>query len=263
MQTQLRQNLWLSRMAFGLSLGVPLLTACGDLSTRSQPSASSTSTSTSTSSSPSASVAITPSTATVAVDGSLSYSATVTGVANTAVTWSVQEGATGGSITSSGVYTAPNAVGTYHVVATSAADATVSASAVVTTEEAPVTSASVSVAISPSTATLLEGGSLSYSATVTGVANTAVTWSVQEGASRGTITSSGVYTAPTHGLGTYHVVATSVADATLVSAVGKDRRRRSAPLRAPMRLPALSRPLATCRQHEFYTRQHCLRTARF
>jgi hypothetical protein len=65
--------------------------------------------------------------------GSLSYLATVMGLANTEVTWSVQEGATGGYITSSGVYTAPNAVGTYHVVATSVADATESATAVVTT----------------------------------------------------------------------------------------------------------------------------------
>ncbi len=58
-------------------------------------------------------------TATVPEGGSLSFLATVKGVANTTVTWSVQEGTTGGSITSSGVYTAPNTLGTYHVVATS------------------------------------------------------------------------------------------------------------------------------------------------
>jgi hypothetical protein len=40
-----------------------------------------------------------------------------------------------------------------------------------------------------------------------------VTWSVQEGASGGAITPAGVYTAP-NGVGTYHVVATSVADGT-------------------------------------------------
>jgi hypothetical protein len=47
-----------------------------------------------------------------------------------------------------------------------------------------------------------------------------VTWSVQEGAAGGTITPTGVYTAPENA-GTYHVVATSAADIsrTAVAAV--------------------------------------------
>jgi hypothetical protein len=73
--------------------------------------------------------------------------------------------------------------------------------------------AAVTVAINPSTATLPEGGSLSFVATVKGAANTAVTWSVQLGAPGGSITSSGIYTAPST-VGTYSVVATSVADPT-------------------------------------------------
>ena len=75
---------------------------------------------------------------------------------------------------------------------------------------------SVSVAISPPTATVQEGGYLSFVATVKGVADTTVTWSVQEGTTGGSITSVGVYgiyTAP-NTLGTYSVVATSVADPT-------------------------------------------------
>jgi DNA-binding beta-propeller fold protein YncE len=72
---------------------------------------------------------------------------------------------------------------------------------------------SVSVAINPLTAGVPEGGSLSFVATVTGAANATVTWSVQEGTTGGSITSLGVYTAP-NTLGTYHVVATSVADST-------------------------------------------------
>jgi hypothetical protein len=72
---------------------------------------------------------------------------------------------------------------------------------------------SVSVVIVPSTAMVPEGGSLSFLATVKGTANTTVTWSVQEGTTGGSITSSGLYTAP-NTVGTYHVVATSVADAT-------------------------------------------------
>jgi hypothetical protein len=46
---------------------------------------------------------------------------------------------------------------------------------------------------------------------VTGSANTAVTWTVQEGAPGGAVGSTGLYTAPSTA-GTYHVVATSVAD---------------------------------------------------
>jgi hypothetical protein len=46
---------------------------------------------------------------------------------------------------------------------------------------------------------------------VTGAADPAVTWSVQEGAAGGTITPAGVYTLPADA-GTWHVVATSRAD---------------------------------------------------
>ena len=120
MKSQLLKHLWFSRMVFALSLGLFLPTGCANPSTSATPSASSL-----------VSVGINPSTATVPEGGSLSFLATVKGVADTTVTWSVQEGTTGGSITGSGVYTAPNTLGTYHVVATSA-DATASASAVVT-----------------------------------------------------------------------------------------------------------------------------------
>jgi hypothetical protein len=52
-------------------------------------------------------------------------------------------------------------------------------------------------------------------ATVTGLTNPAVAWSLQEGNLAGSITGSGAYTAPTNVWGTIHVVATSVADPTL------------------------------------------------
>ncbi|NVJ07058.1 chitinase [Myxococcus sp. AM001] len=71
----------------------------------------------------------------------------------------------------------------------------------------------VEVAISPTSATIPAGGTQAFTATVTGSTNTAVTWSVQEGAEGGTITQAGLYTAPVTG-GTYHVVATSQAAPT-------------------------------------------------
>ena len=129
MKLQSRKHLSFSRMVFALSLTLLFLpSGCGNPSTSATPAASSPSAPSS------VSVAIVPSTATVPEGGSISFLATLNGVANTAVTWSVQVGATGGSITSSGVYTAPNTLGTYAVVATSVADPTASASAVVTIE---------------------------------------------------------------------------------------------------------------------------------
>jgi hypothetical protein len=69
----------------------------------------------------------------------------------------------------------------------------------------------VSVSIEPGAATVVAGTPQPFVATITGAANTAVTWSIQEGASGGTMSDTGVYTAPS-ATGTYHVVATSQAD---------------------------------------------------
>ena len=68
----------------------------------------------------------------------------------------------------------------------------------------------VAVAISPAMATIKAGTSQNFSASVTGSKNTSVTWKVEE-ANGGTVSSSGVYTAPMVA-GTYRVTATSVAD---------------------------------------------------
>lgn len=76
------------------------------------------------------------------------------------------------------------------------------------------TALGVKVAISPSFASLATGGTQKFSGALLGCGeSTAVTWSVQEGASGGTITPAGDYTAPATA-GTYHVVATGQADAS-------------------------------------------------
>ncbi|MFI5088939.1 MAG: choice-of-anchor R domain-containing protein [Terriglobales bacterium] len=146
------------------------------------------------------SVTVAPASASLLAGGTQQFTATVTGTSNTAVTWS----ATGGSISWGGMYTAPTTAGTYTVKATSAADTTKSASATVTVS-APV----VAVSISPAAASIRTGGTQQFAATVTGTSNTAVTWS----ASGGSISSGGMYTAPTTA-GTYTVKATSAADNT-------------------------------------------------
>ncbi len=73
------------------------------------------------------------------------------------------------------------------------------------------TTSPIVVLISPSTASLNQGGAQSFTAIVTGTSNSGVNWAVQEGAAGGSITSVGVYTAPNKG-GTFHVIATSQAD---------------------------------------------------
>ncbi|HEU4382372.1 MAG TPA: hypothetical protein VFR85_02620 [Anaeromyxobacteraceae bacterium] len=155
-------------------------------------------------------VAISPKTVSVAAGGTRTFTAAVTGTTNTAVTWSLQEASGCGSVTQAGVYTAPAAAATCHVVATSVADPTKNDVATVTVTAPP---PPVTVSITPPSASTNSCLVLNFTATVTGSTNTAVTWSVQEGAAGGTVTAAGAYTAPANA-GTYHVVATSQADPT-------------------------------------------------
>ena len=71
----------------------------------------------------------------------------------------------------------------------------------------------VTIAIAPSTATVPLGGTITFTSTVSGSSDLAVTWSVLESGC-GSITQAGVYTAPTTPpAGLCHVAATSHADA--------------------------------------------------
>jgi hypothetical protein len=71
----------------------------------------------------------------------------------------------------------------------------------------------VAVTISPSGLGMFTGHAQQFTANVSGATDTSVTWSLQEGAAAGSINSSGLYIAPA-AAGTFHVVATSVADKT-------------------------------------------------
>jgi hypothetical protein len=117
------------------------------------------------------------------------------GAIDSSVTWSVEPGSLGAVDAVSGVYRAPDAAGTYRVRATSVADPAQAGVGVVTVL-APPPPPAVAVAVSPTSASLIAGGSRTFAATVSGTTSTAVTWSVQEGAAGGSITSAGVYTAP-------------------------------------------------------------------
>lgn len=171
---------------------------------------------------PPVTISVSPASPTVPLNGSQTFSATVTGSANTSVTWSVN-GINGGSasigtINSAGVYTAPAvlpASTSVTIRATSVANISASAQATVTLVPPP---PPVTVTISPASATVLVGASQPFTATVTGNANTAVSWAVNgtTGGSTtvGTITTAGVYSAPSimPASSTVTIRATSVAN---------------------------------------------------
>ncbi len=167
-------------------------------------------------------VSLSPTSASVQTNATQQFTATVTGAANTIVTWQVNTvtggNTTTGTISSGGLYTAPAAVpaGAVTVKAISQADTTKSASATVT-----VTAPAIPVVISltPTSVALAVNATQQFAATVTGTANTAVTWQVNTltggNATVGTINSNGLYTAPSAiPSGTITVTVVSQADAT-------------------------------------------------
>jgi len=146
---------------------------------------------------------ISPTQATVQAGLSQQFSAVVNGTANTGVTWLVNGAAGGnqtvGTMSSSGLYAAPQVAPATPVTVTarSVADTTSSAASTVTVvPPAP----PIEVSISPNRASLSGNQTQQFTATVTGTSNTAVDWSVDNvpggNASLGTISSTGLYTAP-------------------------------------------------------------------
>lgn len=192
--------------AFALLIGFAMLAGCG-------------------SNNSGVSVIISPTATTVVLSGTQQFTATVEGNSNTNVNWLVSfnggslvpgGNSTIGTITSTGLYTAPAVLpnpAMVTVTAEAAAKSSAMAAATVTLDSG------VRVTISPTTATIATGDVLAFTATVTGSTNTAVTWAVNGtiggSSSIGTISTSGVYTAPSTAQ-TATVTATSVADTTQV-----------------------------------------------
>ncbi|MBT9329580.1 beta strand repeat-containing protein [Paracidobacterium acidisoli] len=170
---------------------------------------------------PPVAISLAPTTAQVVATRTQQFTATVTNTTNTAVSWSVSgsgcSGSSCGIISSSGLYTAPAAVPSpaqVMVTATSTADNTKSAAATVTV--LPL----VTISIAPATAQVVTGKTQQFTVTVGGTSNTAVTWSVSgagcSGAACGTVSTTGLYTAPADvpSPAQVSVSATSVADTT-------------------------------------------------
>ena len=160
------------------------------------------------------SVVLNPTSASMAVGSTKQFTATVTGTSNTAVTWSVDGAnggnATAGTISASGLYTSPAVAGNHTVTATCVVDTTKSASAQVTVQG--------NASVSPASVQLAEGATQQFTATFQGVSNGGATWSVDGtnggDASVGTVTPSGLYTAPAQP-GSHTITATSTVNTTL------------------------------------------------
>jgi len=153
-------------------------------------------------------VSVTPAATNLQASQTQQFNASVTGSSNTAVTWTLSPAV--GTI-SNGLYTAPAFISSAQMVtvaATSAADPTKIANALVNLQP------TVAVTLSPGSASLQASQTQQFTPTVTGTANQVVTWSLNP--NTGTISSSGMYTAPAAISATQQVVviATSTADTT-------------------------------------------------
>ena len=145
------------------------------------------------------SVTVTPPSASVAVNARQQFGAVVNGSSDQMVSWGVN-GAPGGNSTVgfidsvSGLYTAPTSVpspATVTVQATSKTTPAVTGTASVTITGPP-PPPPISVTISPTSTFLRVGRTLQFKVTVNNTTNQTVTWS----ATAGTISASGLYTAP-------------------------------------------------------------------
>ena len=155
-------------------------------------------------------VQLSPASVTLGPSATQLFNARVVHGNNPAVTWTISPAV--GSISQSGTYTAPATVGTAQTVtvtAQSVEDSTKLATATVSL----VPPVSIAISTQGST-TLLPSASTLFSATVANTTNTAVTWSINPAV--GTISSNGLYTAPTliNNSQVVTVTAQSVADPT-------------------------------------------------
>lgn len=167
-------------------------------------------------------ISLAPASAVILTGTNYQFTPTISGTSNTAVTWSVNGisggNTTFGTISASGLFTAPSTIPTpsaFSVTATSVADSSKSASATVTI-------ARISVSVTPASPVLAIGATQQFTSSLSGTTNAAVTWGVNGipggDALVGTISSTGLYTAPTKvpTPGTVTVGATSAADPSAV-----------------------------------------------
>lgn len=138
-------------------------------------------------------VSVSPKSPTLQSAQSLQFTAKVVGSELTAVKWSAARG----SISPSGHYTAPSVtsqiIDTISAISMADTKACGTASVVVTSNAGNAGGGgTVGLSVSPNSGTLQSGHSMQFTSTVTNTTNTAVTWD----AVFGSVSSSGLYTAP-------------------------------------------------------------------
>ena len=160
---------------------------------------------------PTVSVSVQPSSVSLAAGQTQQFTAQVLGVSQTGVTWTISP--QNGSIDQTGFYTAPASIASASnvtVTATSTFDSTISGHATVSLTPA----AAISVTVQPSSVSLTNSQQQQFTATVANTTNQNVTWTISP--ATGTISSTGVYTAPAliSSTSSLRVTATSAADPT-------------------------------------------------
>ncbi|MBV9744112.1 MAG: Ig-like domain-containing protein, partial [Acidobacteriia bacterium] len=149
---------------------------------------------------PSATLSVAPAAVTLGTSQVEAFSANTPGS-----TWTITP-AGAGSISSTGTYTAPASITAQQTITVTATNGGSHATATVTLVP-------VSVTVTPSSPTLFASQTQQFSAAVTGSSNNAVTWSLNP-PGVGTVSSTGLYTAPAVISQNVTVIATSVADPT-------------------------------------------------
>ncbi len=151
-------------------------------------------------------ISVSPSAADVALSSSEQFTAAVQGVTSPVLTWSVDNiaggSATVGTISAAGLYSAPSEPGS-HTITAGIASAVGSASAAITV---------VNFTVSPATTTVDPSATQQFTASIPGVTGASFAWSVDGvaggNATTGTISSSGLYTAPA-AVGSHTITATT------------------------------------------------------
>jgi hypothetical protein len=154
---------------------------------------------------PPSSVTVTPASLSLNKGGMQAFSANVNGATDQSIFWEIAEAvpksgdSTHGFISNAGVYIAPTAIPnppSVTITALSAADPAKSGTSMVTIQAG----SSTTVTIPPGSNRVGTFGSMQFSATVSGNANTAVTWKVNGvtggGPATGAISTSGLFKAP-------------------------------------------------------------------
>ena len=160
------------------------------------------------------SVTVAPASATLSAGQTQTFTATVTNTSNPAVTWSSAPAGAGAINPASGVYTAPLTIAaqkTVTITATSQVDGVTTGAATVTLMPP------IAVTLTPATATLSAGQSQQFTATVANATNQGVTWTLTP-TGFGTISATGLYTAPASIAAAESITVTAASGAASASA---------------------------------------------